>query len=48
VGLSQFKVIVLMVLWQERASVDVLILEELLTDEVAEPEEDWHEAVTVH
>ena len=30
VTLSQFKVIVLMVLWQERASVDALILDELL------------------
>lgn len=48
VGLSQFKVIVLMVLWQERASVDALILDELLTDEVAEAEDLWQEAVSVH
>ncbi|MDP5238873.1 DUF494 domain-containing protein [Uliginosibacterium sp. 31-16] len=48
VTLSQFKVIVLMVLWQERASVDALILDELLTDEVPEAEDTWQEAVTVH
>lgn len=48
VSVSQFKVIVLMVLWQERASVDALILDELLTDEVAEPEDYWQEAVSTH
>lgn len=48
VNLSQFKVIVLMVLWQERASVDALILDELLTDEVAEFEDEWQEAIHVH
>ncbi|MBS1208502.1 MAG: hypothetical protein H6R19_900 [Proteobacteria bacterium] len=48
VTLSQFKVIVLMVLWQERASVDALILDELLTDEVAEVEDTWQEAIIVH
>jgi len=48
VTLSQFKVIVLMVLWQERASVDPLILDELLTDETDEPGEFWQETVIVH
>lgn len=48
IGLSQFKVMVLMVLWQERASVDALILDELLTDEVSEIEDDWQESVQVH
>jgi Smg protein len=48
VTLSQFKVIVLMVLWQERANVDALILDELLTDEVAEIDDEWQEALSVH
>ncbi|MDQ7988836.1 MAG: DUF494 domain-containing protein [Candidatus Dactylopiibacterium sp.] len=48
ITLSQFKVIVLMVLWQERASVDALILDELLTDEVAETEDLWQDALSVH
>ncbi|NSL56986.1 DUF494 family protein [Uliginosibacterium aquaticum] len=48
IGLSQFKVIVLMVLWQERASVDALILDELLTDEVETVEDDWQTTVAVH
>jgi Smg protein len=48
IGLSQFKVIVLMVLWQERASVDALILDELLTDEVETVEDEWQTTVAVH
>lgn len=48
VTLSQFKVIVLMVLWQERANVDPLILDELLTDESDEPATLWQEAVIIH
>lgn len=48
VNLSQFKVIVLMVLWQERANVDPLILDELLTDETDEPSVFWQEAVIIH
>lgn len=48
VSLSQFKVIVLMVLWQERASVEALILDELLTDEVVDSGEEWHEAISIH
>jgi Smg protein len=48
VSLSQFKVIVLMVLWQEKASVDPLILDELLTDETDEPEDIWQESVIIH
>ncbi len=48
VTVSQFKVIVLMVLWQERASVDALLLDELLTDEVADPEDLWQEAISTH
>lgn len=48
VTLSQFKVIVLMVLWQERATVDPLILDELLTDETDEPGEPWQETVIIH
>lgn len=48
VSLSQFKVIVLMVLWQERANVDALILDELLTDEVAEADDLWQDPVPVH
>jgi len=32
VGLEKFKVIVLMVLWTRRGSVDALILDELLPD----------------
>ena len=46
-SLSKFKVIVLMVLWQDKASVDALVLEELLTDEVDEGD-DWSDAVSVH
>lgn len=46
-GLSKFKVIVLMVLWQQKAVVDTLILDELLTDEV-EDSEHWGEAISVH
>lgn len=46
-SLSKFKVIVLMVLWQDKASVDSLILDELLTEEV-EDGEDWGDAITVH
>jgi Smg protein len=38
VSLSKIKVIVLMVLWQQQENVDLLVLEELLTDEgVDEP-----------
>ncbi len=48
VTVSQFKVIVLMVLWQERAAVDPLILDELLTDESDEPASLWQEAVIIH
>lgn len=48
VSLSQFKVIVLMVLWQERASVDALILDELLTDEMEESESVGQETILVH
>ena len=48
VSLSEFKVIVLMVLWQERASVDTLILDELLTDEVEDSELAGRETVTLH
>lgn len=48
IDLSQFKVMVLMVLWQERASVDALILDELMTDEVADAEDEWQESVLVH
>lgn len=48
VSLSQFKVIVLMVLWQERASVDALILDELLTDEVETVEDEWQTTVAIH
>lgn len=47
VSLSKFKVIVLMVLWQQQASVDALILDELLTEEV-EVEDPWDNAVTLH
>jgi Smg protein len=47
ISLSKFKVIVLMVLWQDKANVDSLILDELLTEEVDEPD-DWSDAVTVH
>lgn len=46
-SLSKFKVIVLMVLWQDRASLDALVLEELLTDEVEEGDE-WNDVVSVH
>lgn len=47
VSLSKFKVIVLMVLWQQQASVDALILDELLTEEV-DAEDEWDNAVTLH
>lgn len=47
VSLSKFKVIVLMVLWQQQASVDALILEELLTEDV-EVEDDWDSSITLH
>ncbi len=47
VSLSKFKVIVLMVLWQQQASVDTLILDELLTEETDE-DEGWDDAITVH
>lgn len=45
--LGNFKVIVLMVLWQQQASMDTLILEELLTDE-AEDFDDEAELLSVH
>jgi Smg protein len=50
VSLSKFKIIVLMVLWQQQASLDMLVLDELLTEEVEEGEDasEWTEAVTVH
>jgi Smg protein len=50
VSLSKFKVIVLMVLWQQQASMDTLILDELLTEEVEDGDEseDWGDAVSVH
>lgn len=52
-SLSKFKVIVLMVLWQDKANVDTLILDELLTDESDDNEDgdagdSWGEAVSVH
>ncbi|KAF7600803.1 MAG: hypothetical protein CGU28_00615 [Candidatus Dactylopiibacterium carminicum] len=48
VDLSSLKVIVLMVLWQERASVDSLILEELLSDECEEEDAYDRESITLH
>lgn len=48
VSLSKFKVIVLMVLWQQQASMDTLILDELLTEETDEEDGDWTEVLSVH
>lgn len=48
VSVSEFKVTVLMVLWQDRAQVDGLILDELMTEEVEGEEESWGEAVAIH
>ncbi|MGC3962922.1 MAG: DUF494 domain-containing protein [Rhodocyclaceae bacterium] len=50
VSLSQFKIIVLMVLWQQQVNLDMLVLDELLTEEVEEGDDlpDGSEAVTVH
>ena len=48
VSLSKFKVIVLMVLWQQQASMDTLILDELLTEETDEEDGDWTEVLPIH
>jgi len=48
VSISEFKVMVLMVLWQDKAQVDGLILDELMTEEVEGDGEDWGEAIAVH
>lgn len=48
VSVSEFKVTVLMVLWQDRVQVDGLILDELMTEEVEGEEEVWGEAILVH
>lgn len=48
VSISEFKVMVLMVLWQDKTPVDGLILDELMTEEVEGEGEEWSEAITVH
>lgn len=48
VSLSEIKVTMLMVLWQDRAEVDGLLLNELMTEEVEGEEEVWGEAILVH
>ena len=49
VSLSKFKIIVLMVLWQQQIAVEALILDELLTDEVEDNDiEDWGDVVPLH
>ena len=48
ISISEFKVMVLMVLWQDKTPVDGLILDELMTEEVEGEGEDWGEAITVH
>lgn len=48
ISISEFKVMVLMVLWQDKTQVDGLILDELMTEEVESDGEDWGEAITIH
>lgn len=48
VSVSEFKVVVLMVLWQDKTPVDKLILDELMTEEVESDGEDWGEAIAIH
>lgn len=48
ISLSKLKIIVLMVLWQNQANVDSLVLEELLTEEVDDGDADESDANTVH
>ena len=48
ISLGSFKVIVLMVMWQQQASMDTLILEELLTDEADEFDEEDSDYLPVH
>lgn len=48
ISISEFKVMVLMVLWQDKTQVDGLILDELMTEEVEGDGEDWGESITIH
>jgi len=48
VSLAKFKIIVLMVLWQQQASMDTLILDELLSEDMDEEDGEWTEVLPVH